>query len=79
MLRTLAPWLSRRFRRAYETHHAVDENRIQLWMPLHLLHGLAMTVAAEHEIVGRSRAGLEFSHGLQPWLRQELEKALARV
>jgi len=79
ILSTLAPWLSRRFRHAYEKQHAVDENRIRLWMPLHLLHGLAMTVASEHEVFGPSRSGVEFSRDLQPWLRKELERALARV
>jgi len=79
LLTALAPWLSRRFRRAYAKQRAIDENRIRLWMPLHLLHGLAMTVADEDELRGPSRAGVEFARGLRPWLRQELDKALARV
>jgi aminoglycoside phosphotransferase (APT) family kinase protein len=79
MLKAIAPWLARRYRRAYENERRIDDDRVRLWMPLHLLHALAMTVADEHELVGASRASTEFSLGLQPWLRHELDAALART
>jgi Ser/Thr protein kinase RdoA (MazF antagonist) len=79
VLKAVAPWLSRRYRRAYEKERPVDDDRVRLWRPLHLLHALAMTVADEHELVGPSRAGTDYWPGLQPWLRGELTAALARA
>jgi len=78
-LKAIGPWLSRRYRRAYGKERTIDDERLRLWLPLHLLHALAMTVADEHELVGPSRAGTDFSTALQPWLRQELTTALART
>lgn len=79
LLKPLAPWLSRRYRRAYRKERSIDDDRVLLWLPLHLLHALAMTIADENELVGPSRAGTEYSRGLQPWLRQELEGVVRRL
>jgi aminoglycoside phosphotransferase (APT) family kinase protein len=78
-LKTIGPRLSRRYRRAYQRTGVIDADRVRLWMPLHLVHALAMTVADAHELVGPSRMGTEYSPGLQKWLKQELELALARI
>jgi len=79
MLKAIAPRLSRRYRRAYDEERHIDDDRVRLWIPLHLLHALAMTVADEHELVGPSRAGTDYWPELQPRLRHELDAALART
>jgi len=79
VLKAVAPWLSRRYRRAYEKERPVDDDRVRLWRPLHLLHALAMTVSDEHQLLGPSGGGTDYWPELQPWLRGELTGALARA
>lgn len=39
LLKLGGPWLARRYRRAYEAGHALDEPRLRAWEALHALHG----------------------------------------
>lgn len=50
-LRGLGPMLARFHRRAYEREAPLDERRLALWTPVHLLHGWSQAVGAHEGVV----------------------------
>jgi aminoglycoside phosphotransferase (APT) family kinase protein len=77
VVRATAPLLARGYLNAYRHERPVEPERMRLWMPLHLLHTWAMTVADQEELVGPSRAGKDFRLGLSEWARQQFLAAIA--
>jgi aminoglycoside phosphotransferase (APT) family kinase protein len=71
VLRPIAPVLSRRYLSFYRRHLPVDVARIQLWMPLQLLHSWTMAVVDELELSGPSRADNELQPGLSEWAKEQ--------
>ena len=75
VLRALAPALSRAYLSAYRRELPVDAARLQLWVPVHLLHAWAMLAADEQEPSGRSR----FRPGLAAWARSQFWRRLNKL
>jgi aminoglycoside phosphotransferase (APT) family kinase protein len=70
LLRVLAPWLRRRYRRAYERHLPLDPARLRLWEPAHYLQLWAGVVLTD---------GQGLPARLGPWLQSQFDSSLARV
>lgn len=68
VMRSLAPYLSRRYLSCYRRRLPVDDRRLQLWMPLQLIHAWALLVADGAELTGPSRAGQQYRRGLLDWV-----------
>ncbi|MGH3289205.1 MAG: phosphotransferase family protein [Streptosporangiaceae bacterium] len=73
-LQALAPALSRAYLSAYRRELPVDAARLQLWVPVHLLHAWAMLAADEQEPSGRSRRP-----GLVAWARSQFWRHLNKL
>lgn len=74
----LAPSLARRYLAAYRRHAPLDERRLRLWEPVHVLHAWAMVVADEAELFAPTRAGVDLRPGLAPWAGHEFAQAMDR-
>jgi aminoglycoside phosphotransferase (APT) family kinase protein len=75
-MRLLAPWLRRRYQRAYERHLPLDTARLRLWAPAHYLHLWAGVVATQSElIIQRQKQPAGFRH----WARARFFSSLADV
>jgi len=70
LLRVLAPWLRRRYRKAYARHLPLDDDRLRLWEPAHYLQLWAGLVLTD---------GQGLPARLEPWLRSRFETSIARV
>lgn len=80
MLGFLGPRLRGRYERAYRQQLPVDDGRLALWMPIHLLHGWAQGIAAEADLFGDGGATADrLPPGLTEALEQRFESALDDV
>jgi len=73
----IGPLLARRYLATYRRRQPLDEDRLRLWEPVHLLQLWAQALADKHEIFGPSLAGVRFRHGLASILHERLQAALA--
>ncbi|HUF32344.1 MAG TPA: phosphotransferase [Acidimicrobiales bacterium] len=49
-LRAAGPMLGRAYRRAYRREFALDEERVALWTPVHLLHGWSQAIGVKADL-----------------------------
>jgi hypothetical protein len=83
VLRRAGPLLGRAYHRAYRRHAPVDDRRIALWTPVHLLHGWSQVRglhagAFDDAPADDDRAG-RVPPGLADELRRRFDTALAAV
>lgn len=78
-MRLLGPYLARAYLSSYRRQAPIDNERLRLWLPLHLVHLWAMIVADEAGLRGPSRAGQSFGPGLGSWARREFRAAMKAV
>lgn len=79
-LRAAGPLLRRTYRRRYERRAPLDDERLALWMPVHLLHGWSQAVGAHASAFGDDRGlAQRLPPGLVTDLRQRFERALAAL
>jgi aminoglycoside phosphotransferase (APT) family kinase protein len=75
-MRLLAPWLKRRYQRAYEHHLPLDTARLRLWAPAHYLHLWAGVVATQSELIVQRQ---KLPAGFLQWARARFFSSLAVV
>lgn len=77
VLGTVGPLLARRYLAAYRRRQPLEQDRLRLWAPVHLLQLWAQALADEHEVFGPSLAGVRFRRGLASILHERFRAALA--
>ena len=75
-LKALGPVLSRIYRSAYAAERPIDDERVALWTPVHLLHGWSQTVGVREGLFGDEGA---IPSTLTDLLKSRLDRALDEV
>jgi aminoglycoside phosphotransferase (APT) family kinase protein len=70
----VGPMLSRTYRRAYERLSPIDDQRIRLWTPAHLLHGWSQARALHAGLFDRGDPGDDRTERIRPSLVTELQR-----
>jgi aminoglycoside phosphotransferase (APT) family kinase protein len=81
-LRAAGPRLRRAYMRAYAKELTLDAQRVELWEPVHLLHGWAQVVALHAGLFGRDGPDDRPDRvppGMAAELHRRFDRALARV
>lgn len=76
-LRRIGPVLARRYRRHYERSMPLDDERLALWTPVHLLHGWSQALGVVHGLFGADEPDRFVA--LASELEARFERALAAV
>jgi aminoglycoside phosphotransferase (APT) family kinase protein len=79
VMRAVGPQLSRAYLKEYRRHLPLEQGRLTLWMPLHLLHLWALTLADETGFRGASQAGAGFNPALGEWARAQFHSSLRQA
>lgn len=82
LLRFVGPRLRGVYRKGYEDHARIDRSRVDLWVPVQLLHGWSQAVGAAAGVFdedGRTDVGARLPDGLAHELEQRFDAAVRAV